>query len=67
MVILIQIGVGRTTEPLVKLGMFKGKHDIGFHSEATPPGIISLVEEGVINGKLKTLHPGKVLATSLGR
>jgi 4-hydroxybutyrate CoA-transferase len=62
----IQIGVGRTTEPLVKLGMFKGKHDIGFHSEATPPGIISLVEEGVINGRLKTLHPGKVIATSLG-
>jgi 4-hydroxybutyrate CoA-transferase len=62
----IQIGVGRTTEPLVGLGLFAGKHDIGFHTEATPPGVISLVREGVINGRRKTLHPGKVVATSVG-
>ena len=62
----IQIGVGRTTEPLVRLGMFDGKHDLGFFSEATPPGVISLVKEGVINGKYKNLHPGKVVVTSIG-
>jgi len=62
----IQIGVGRTTEPLVQLGILDGKHDIGVHTEATPPGIISLVREGVINGSRKTLLPGKVVATSIG-
>ncbi len=62
----IQIGVGRTTEPLVGLGLFDGKHDIGFHTEATPPGVISLVREGVINGRRKSLYPGKLVATSIG-
>ena len=62
----IQIGVGRTTEPLVRLGMLDGKHDLGVHTEATPPGIITLVRDGVITGKHKTINEGKVVATSLG-
>jgi 4-hydroxybutyrate CoA-transferase len=62
----IQIGVGRTTEPLVRLGMLEGKHDIGYHSEATPPGIITLVKEGVINGRRKTINQGKVIVTTIG-
>jgi len=62
----VQIGVGRTTEPLVRLGLIDGKHDLGWHSEATPPGVIALVKEGVINGSRKTLHPGKVVVTSIG-
>ena len=62
----IQIGVGRTTEPLVMLGLLDGKHDLGWHSEATPPGVISLIREGVINGKYKTTNPDKVVVTTLG-
>lgn len=62
----IQIGVGRTTEPLVLLGLLEGKHDIGIHSEATPPGIINLVNKGVVNGSRKTINAGKVTVTSLG-
>ena len=62
----IQIGVGRTTEPLVRLGMLDNKNDLGLHSEATPPRVITLVKEGVINGKRKTIHNGKVVVTSLG-
>ena len=62
----LQIGVGRTTEPLVRMGLLDGKQDIGFHSEATPPGVISLVREGVINGKRKTLLPERVVVTSIG-
>jgi len=62
----IQIGVGRTTEPLVRLGMLDNKNDLGIHTEATPPKIITLVKEGVITGKYKTIHNGKVVATSLG-
>lgn len=62
----LQIGVGRTTEPMIKLGLLNGKHDIGWHSEATPPGIITLIREGVINGKRKTLNPGIAVVTSIG-
>jgi 4-hydroxybutyrate CoA-transferase len=62
----LQIGVGRTTEPLVRLGLLEGKCDLGWHSEATPPGVISLVREGVINGKYKTVHKGKAVVTSIG-
>jgi 4-hydroxybutyrate CoA-transferase len=62
----IQIGVGRTTEPLVRLGLFNNKKDIGFHSEATPPGIIPLVQSGIVNGKRKTLNPETVVVTTIG-
>ena len=62
----IQIGVGRTTEPLIRLGMLEGKHDIGYHSEATAPGIITLIREGVITGNHKTIYQGKAVVTSLG-
>lgn len=62
----VQIGVGRTTEPLVSLGLFNNKHDLGYHSEATPRGIITLVKEGVINGKCKTINQGRAVVTSLG-
>jgi len=62
----LQIGIGRTTEPLVKLGILNGRKDLGWHSETTPPGIISLVREGVVNGKRKTLHPEKAVITAIG-
>lgn len=62
----IQIGVGRTTEPLVKLGMLEGKRDLGYHSEATPPGIINLIQQGVMNCSRKTINRGKVVVTSIG-
>lgn len=62
----LQIGVGRTTEPLALLGAFDNKHDLGFHSETTPPGIISLVRRGVITGRRKTINTGKVVVTALG-
>jgi 4-hydroxybutyrate CoA-transferase len=62
----IQIGVGRVTERLIEMGLLGSRQDIGWYSEATPPGAIRLVREGVINGARKTLFPGKVIATSMG-
>jgi 4-hydroxybutyrate CoA-transferase len=62
----IEIGVGGTSAPLPQLGIFDNKHDLGWHSEATPRGIAKLVQAGVITGKYKTLHPGKIVATSVG-
>ena len=51
---------------MVSLGMLADKHDLGIHSEATPHGIITLVKQDVINGSRKSIHRGKVTATSLG-
>ena len=62
----VQIGIGRVTERLVELGLFDGRCELGWYSEATPPGIIRLVREGVINGKRKNFFPGKVVVTTLG-
>jgi 4-hydroxybutyrate CoA-transferase len=62
----LQIGVGRTTEPLVGLGLLDGKQDLGWHSEATPPGVIPLIKEGAINGKCKTIHRDLAVVTSVG-
>jgi len=62
----LQIGIGRVTERLVELGLLDGKRDLGWYSEATPPGVIRLVREGVINGRRKNFLPGKVVVTSLG-
>lgn len=62
----IEIGVGGASAPLPQLGIFDTKHDLGWHSEATPRGIAKLVQAGVITGKYKTLHPEKIVATSVG-
>lgn len=62
----LQIGVGRTTERLVGLGMLDGKRDLGFHSEVTVPGIITAVREGIITGERKRSYYGKAVATSVG-
>jgi len=62
----LQIGIGRVSEHLIELGLLDGKSDLGWHSEATPPGVIRLVREGIINGKRKNFLPGKVVVTSLG-
>ena len=62
----LQIGGGRTIEPLVSLGMLDGKRDLGYHSELAPPGVVRLVQQGVINGKYKTINRGKVLVTAIG-
>ena len=62
----VQIGIGRVNERLVELGLFNNKQDLGWYSEATPPGVIKLVREGVINGKRKSLLPGKAIVTTLG-
>jgi hypothetical protein len=47
-------------------GKIYGKQDIGWHSEATPPGLIRIVREGVVTGKYKSIDKGKVVVTSIG-
>jgi acyl-CoA hydrolase len=58
----VQIGLGSVSSPL---GMYLGnKNDLGIHTEVIPGGIARLVKEGVINGKYKTLNPGKAVASA---
>ena len=41
------------------------KKDLGIHTEMFSDGVVELVRSGVITGKKKTLHPGKMVATFL--
>jgi len=57
----IQVGYGHIPDAILKyLGE---KKDLGVHTEMFSDGIIELVEKGVINGKRKVFHPGKVVAS----
>jgi 4-hydroxybutyrate CoA-transferase len=60
----IQIGVGEPSALMPRLGVFDRKHDLGLHTEMVAAGIARLVEGGVINGRRKTLHPGKAVAVA---
>ena len=61
----IQIGVGSPSSYLPRLGAFDEKRDLGWHSEMTAPGILSLIEEGVITGERKNVHTGIAVFTAL--
>ncbi|MDP2954062.1 MAG: acetyl-CoA hydrolase/transferase C-terminal domain-containing protein, partial [Chloroflexota bacterium] len=61
----IQIGTGTATGSLVVLGALDQKHDLGCHSELGLPDIGRLVKSGIVTGKRKTLHPGKVVCTTV--
>lgn len=57
----LQMGAG--TLPDAILRYLKVKTDLGIHTEVVSDGIIDLIEAGVVNGRRKTLHPNKVVAT----
>jgi len=62
-----QVGVGRPSSFMVKLGVFDNKVNLGIHTEMGCPGLPLLVKEGIVTGKYKTLHPGKaVFSTFMG-
>lgn len=58
----IQIGAGDMTSPLPNYLL--GKHDMGMQTEIIPPGVVALVQAGVLTGVEKTIHPGKVVGTA---
>jgi 4-hydroxybutyrate CoA-transferase len=62
----LEVGVGLTSESVARSEAICVREDLGWHSEATPRGIIRLVMDGVITGKRKTLHRGKAVCTSIG-
>ncbi|MGB4587756.1 MAG: acetyl-CoA hydrolase/transferase C-terminal domain-containing protein [Clostridiaceae bacterium] len=57
----LQLGIGGIPNAVAK-GLL-GKKDLGIHTEMMTSGMVDLIEAGVINGKKKTLHHGKHVAT----
>lgn len=55
----LQMGIGAI--PNAVLQQLKGHRNLGIHSEMVSDGIIDLIQMGVINGKNKKSHPGKVV------
>lgn len=59
----LQIGVGTVSAALAP--HLRYKHDLGIHTEIITGGVAELVAEGVVTGKHKALHRGKVVGTAL--
>jgi 4-hydroxybutyrate CoA-transferase len=60
----IQMGTGTVSAALAPF--LAHRRDLGVHSELIFGGIPELVEQGVVTGARKTLHPGKVVGASFG-
>ncbi len=56
----LQMGIGAI--PNAALLELKHHKDLGIHSEMISDGILDLIKRGVINGKHKKSHPGKITA-----
>jgi acyl-CoA hydrolase len=59
----LQLGIGAI--PNAVLAALGGHKDLGLHSEMFSDGVIPLAESGVINGRLKRKHPGKLVGSFL--
>jgi acyl-CoA hydrolase len=59
----LQMGIGSIPNAvLLQLGNHK---DLGIHTEMFSDGLLPLVEKGVVTGRLKAKHPGKIVSTFL--
>ncbi len=56
----LQMGIGAIPDSVMKY--LRDRRNLGVHTEMFSDGIISLVEEGIVNGEEKTIHPGKIIA-----
>jgi len=57
----IQMGIGRVPDTV--LSLLSDKNDLGIHTEMFSDGVMTLVDSGVITGRHKTLHPGKIVGS----
>jgi acyl-CoA hydrolase len=57
----LQLGIGAIPDAVV--AALAGKRDLGVHTEMVSDRVMDAIESGVITGRRKTLHPGKVVAT----
>ncbi|MGH7899391.1 MAG: acetyl-CoA hydrolase/transferase family protein [Candidatus Binatia bacterium] len=61
----LQVGVGDVSAAM--FAFLEDKHDLGVHTELCPAGIADLVQQGIVTGKYKSLHPGKVVASAFAQ
>ncbi|UFA51615.1 acetyl-CoA hydrolase/transferase family protein [Deinococcus radiophilus] len=57
----IQIGIGAI--PDAALAAMEGKKDLGMHTELISTSVMHAVEAGIITGRRKTVHPGRIPGT----
>ena len=57
----LQMGIGAI--PNAVLMSLTNHKNLGVHTEMFADGLISLIESGVVNGKMKRVHPKKVVAS----
>jgi len=57
----LQLGIGRIPDAV--LGMLTDHNDLGVHTEMFSDGVMKLAQTGVITGKYKTLHTGKIVGS----
>jgi acetyl-CoA hydrolase len=55
----LQMGIGAIPDSVMKY--LHDRKNLGIHTEMFSDGIVNLVEEGIINGEEKTIHPGKII------
>jgi acyl-CoA hydrolase len=55
----LQMGIG--TIPDAVLAQLGNHKDLGIHSEMFSDGILPLVERGIVNGRKKAVHPGRIV------
>ncbi|MEW5982174.1 MAG: acetyl-CoA hydrolase/transferase C-terminal domain-containing protein [Acidobacteriota bacterium] len=56
----LQTGIGAIPDAVLK--QLTDRRHLGVHTELFSDGVIDLVERGVIDGEMKTLHPGKIIS-----
>ena len=61
----LQFGIGDVSAALP--AFLEERHELGVHTELLPGGIPDLVEKGVITGRNKPHHAGKVVASAVGQ
>jgi itaconate CoA-transferase len=57
----LQMGVGAL--PNLVCSQLRSRKDLGIHTEALCPGMIDLIEAGVVTNRRKRLNPGKTVFT----
>lgn len=60
----LQFGTGTVSAAMASF--LSHRRDLGVHSELIFGGIPALVEQGIVNGSEKGMHPGKIVGASFG-
>lgn len=57
----LQIGLGRVPNEMLKY--LTNRRDLGIHSDVITEPVVDLIQQGVITGARKTLHPDRVVTS----